>query len=81
MMREIQIVGSGLVFVFILLIVLDEIFNATSYGSQGGPFSGLVDTIETTGTSALTLLVVGFIVVAASGIMRFFGAGFGGGGR
>jgi len=79
MMREIQLVGSGLVFVFILLIVLDEIYNATDYGEGNGPFSGLVDTLETTGTSALTLLVVGFIVVAASAIMKFFGAGIGGG--
>lgn len=78
MMREIQLVGSGLVFTFILLIVLDEIYNATDYGQGNGPFSGLVDTLETTGASALTLLVVGFIVVAASGIMRYFGAGLGG---
>jgi len=73
MMREIQVVGSGLVFVFIIGLVLNEVFTAVSFNASSSPFGGVYTTLETTGQSALTLLVVGFIVVAAGGIMKFFG--------
>jgi hypothetical protein len=73
MMREIQIVGSGLVFVFIIGLVLNEVFTAVNFNESSSPFGSVYTTLETTGQSALTLLVVGFIVVAAGGIMKFFG--------
>jgi hypothetical protein len=60
----------------IITLVLTEVYNAVSISS--GPFSEVVTTLESTGVAALTLLVVGFLVVAASAIMRFFGTGFGG---
>lgn len=77
MMQEIQIVGTGLIFTFIIGLVLNEVFTAVEFNASTSPFGGVYNTLTTTGQSALTLLVVGFIVVAAAGIMKFFG-GFNG---
>jgi len=76
-MGEIRMIGAGLVMMLIVTLVLTEVYNAVDVSS--GPFSGVVTTLESTGVAALTLLVVGFLVVAASAIMRYFGSGFGGG--
>jgi hypothetical protein len=75
-MAEVRLIGAGLVMMLIITLVLTEVYNAVSISS--GPFSEVVTTLESTGVAALTLLVVGFLVVAASAIMRFFGTGFGG---
>jgi len=76
---EIRLIGGGLIMVLVITLVLTEVYDAVDV--SGGPFSDVVTTLETTGASALTLLVVGFLVVAATAIMRFFGGGFGMGGR
>jgi len=78
-LSEVRMVGAGLIMVLISALVLTEIFGAVDVSN--GPFSGVADSLETTGVSALTLLTVGFLVVAATAIMRFFGAGLGGGSR
>jgi hypothetical protein len=75
-MAEVRLIGAGLVMMLIITLVLTEVYNAVDVTS--GPFQEVVTTLESTGVAALTLLVVGFLVVAASAIMRFFGTGFGG---
>ena len=75
-MREIQLVGGGLIMLLVVTLVLTEVHAAIDL--EGGPFEEIVGTVEGTGVAALTLLVVGFLVIAASAIMRFFGTGFGG---
>jgi hypothetical protein len=75
-MAEVRLIGAGLVMMLIITLVLTEVYNAVDITS--GPFTDVVTTLEGTGVAALTLLVVGFLVVAASAIMRFFGTGFGG---
>jgi hypothetical protein len=75
-MAEVRLIGAGLVMMLIITLVLTEVYNAVDVSS--GPFQEVVTTLESTGVAALTLLVVGFLVVAASAIMRFFGTGFGG---
>jgi hypothetical protein len=75
-MAEVRLLGAGLVMMLIITLVLTEVYNAVDISS--GPFTEVVTTLESTGVAALTLLVVGFLVVAASAIMRFFGTGFGG---
>jgi len=75
-MAEVRLLGAGLVMMLIITLVLTEVYNAVDISS--GPFQEVVTTLESTGVAALTLLVVGFLVVAASAIMRFFGTGFGG---
>ena len=76
-LNEVRLIGAGLVMMIIVTLVLTEVYNAVDVSS--GPFSEVVTTLESTGVAALTLLVVGFLVIAASAIMRFFGTGFGGG--
>jgi len=69
-------IGGGLVLTLIVTLVLTEVYAAINIST--GPFTGVVDSLETTGVAALSLLVVGFLVIAASAIMRYFGGGFGG---
>ena len=82
---EVRMIAGGLVMVLIITLVLTEVHNAVDFetdnGTYTGPFGDVISTLESTGVAALTLLVVGFLVVAASAIMRYFGTGFGGGGR
>lgn len=74
--QEVQLVGAGLVMTLIVTLVLTEVYNAVDIST--GPFTEVVTALESTGVAALTLLVVGFLVVGATSIMRYFGAGFGG---
>ena len=76
-MGEVRLIGGALVFLLLIVFVLTEIYNAVDVAE--GPFESAVDDLETIGSVALGLLVLALLVVAASGIMRFFGtAGFGG---
>jgi hypothetical protein len=82
-MNAVRLVGAGLVMTLVIVLVLTEVHAAIPFetgpnGSYTGPFGDVVATLESTGVAALSLLVVGFIVVAASTIMRYFGGGFGG---
>jgi len=74
--NEIRMIGSALVMIVIIALVLTEVYNAVSI-PDSSPFSGIVDSAETTGVAAITLLVVGLLVLSASVIMRFMGGGFG----
>jgi len=76
-MGEIRMIGGGLIMILIVVLVLTEVYSAVNI-SDSSPFSGVVDSLEGTGAAALTLMVVGLLVVAASAIMKFFGGGFGG---
>jgi len=76
-MAEVRMIGGGLVLTLIVTLVLTEVYSAINI-SDTSPFSGVVTSLETTGVAALSLLVVGFLVIAASAIMRYFGGGFGG---
>jgi len=84
---EVRVIAGAMVMLLVITLVLTEVYNAVNFetdteGNYTGPFGDVVSTLETTGVAALTLLVVGLLVVAASAIMRYFGSGFGmGGGR
>jgi len=82
MLSEVRLIGGGLVMVLVIVLVLTEVWDAIAPstdadGNYEGPFGTVFDSIESTGPAALTLLVVGFLVIAATGIMRYFGGGFG----
>ena len=82
-MNEVRLVGAGLIFTLIIVLVLTEVFDAIepetdTDGDYVGTFGEIFSAVEGTGVAALTLIVVGFLVVAATAIMRFFGNGFGG---
>jgi len=65
-----------------------EFFNTTATTSgntaeitytytHGGPFMGVISSLTTTGVAAMSLLVVGLLVVAANTILGRFGGGGG----
>ena len=81
-MSEVRTVGGALVAVMIVALVLTEVFEAVDFetdadGNYTGPFGEIVSAAETTGVAAISLLVVGLLVLSASVIMRFMGGGFG----
>ena len=81
-MNEVRMIGGALVGIVIIALVLTEVFNAVDFetdadGNYTGPFGGIVESAETTGVAAITLLIVGLLVLAASVIMRYMGGSFG----
>lgn len=43
------------------VVILNQIFQIDSIANSSGPFSGVIDTLETVGSAALVLLVVGLV--------------------
>lgn len=76
-MGEVRLVSGALIFILIIVLVISEVSGAVNV--TGGPFDSVMTSVESTGVSALVLLVVGILVVAAVAIMRIMGqSGFGG---
>jgi len=74
-MRAVRVIGGALIAIAMITVVLSEVFALDAVNVSSGPFSGVYDTLTTTGPAALTLLVVGLIVLAANNIMGLFGGG------
>jgi len=82
-LNEVRLVVAGLITTLVVVLVLTEVWNAIDpqpdgNGGYNGTFGGVYGAVEGTGSAALSLIVVGFLVVAAVAIMRFFGGGMGG---
>jgi len=75
-MQEVRMIGGALVAVVIVALVLTEVYSAVEIDNSS-PFYGIVEAAESTGVAAITLLVVGLLVLSAGVIMRFMGSGFG----
>lgn len=43
------------------VVILNQIFSIDSIANSSGPFAGVIDTLETVGSAALVLLVVGLV--------------------
>ena len=81
-MSEVRMIGGALVAIVIVALVLTEVYDAVDFetdadGNYTGPFGPIVEAAETTGVAAITLLVVGLLVLAASVILLFMGGSFG----
>ena len=74
-MSEVRMIGGALVAVVIIALVLTEVYGAVDIDDTS-PFYDIVQSAETTGVAAITLLVVGLLVLSASVIMRFMGGSF-----
>jgi len=76
-MRTVRALGSALIGIAILVVVLVEIFSLDTITSvnDSDPFGGIITSLENTGSSALGLLVIGLLVLAANRVMGFFGGG------
>lgn len=64
-------VGKGLVTIGLIVVVLNEVFSINAINNSSGPFSGVVSTVESLGIAALTILAVGFIILAGAVAMGF----------
>jgi hypothetical protein len=71
--RTVRMVGGAMVTILLVAVVLNEVFSAVDVGS--GPFSQIGTDLQTTGVAAVSLLIVGLIVVAANRLMNIFGGG------
>ncbi|CAI49736.1 uncharacterized protein NP_7014A (plasmid) [Natronomonas pharaonis DSM 2160] len=74
-MGTVRVIGGAMIGIAILALVLTEVFTLEAMDIQEGPFSGVVDSLESTGGAALGLLVIGLLVAAANRVMGFFGSG------
>jgi len=77
MMQTVRVLGGSMIGIAILVVVLNEVFSLESINASTGPFSGVIDSLETTGGAALGLLVIGLLVLGANRVMGFFGGGGG----
>jgi len=64
-------IGAGLMTVALVVIVLNQLFTLDIIANTSGPFSSTIDTIENIGGGALTIVVVGFLVLAGAVAMSF----------
>jgi len=74
-MGVVRVIGGAMIGIAVLVVVLNEIFSIESIANTSGPFGGVVESLESTGVAALSLLVVGLLVAAANRVMGFFGGG------
>ena len=75
-MRTVQMIGGAVVGIAVIVIVVNELLTTDAVANTTGPFDGVIDSLGTTGVAAMSLLVIGLLVAAASRILDFFGGGF-----
>jgi predicted DNA repair protein MutK len=75
-MQTVQMIGGAVIGIAIITIVVNAVLTTDAVNASTGPFSGVIGSLETTGVSAMTLLVIGLLVAAASQLMSFFRGGF-----
>lgn len=73
--NTVRALGGAMIITLLVAVVLNEVFQSVNVGS--GPFSSIGTDLQTTGVAAVSLLIVGFIVLAANRIMGIFGGGGG----
>lgn len=76
---SVQVIGGAVITIAIIVIVVNEVLTTSAVNNSSGPFSGVIDSLETTGVAAMGLLVVALLVAAAGVIMRYMGGNGGGG--
>jgi hypothetical protein len=75
MMGVVRVIGGSMIGIAILVVVLNEVFALDQIANSSGAFSGVIDSLKSTGGAALGLLVIGLLVVGANRVMSFFGGG------
>jgi hypothetical protein len=75
-MQAVRMIGGAVVGIAVIVLVVNEVLTIGAVSNSTGPFAGVIDSLETTGVAAMTLLVVGLVVVAAQQIMSYMGGGF-----
>lgn len=72
-MGSVKMIGSGVIGLAVITLVVNQVLTINAINNSSGPFTGVIDSINTTGESAMTLLVVGLLVAAAAFIMSVMG--------
>lgn len=75
-MQAIQAIGGAVIAIAIVTIVVNAVLTTDAVANSSGPFSGVITSLETTGVSAMVLLVIGLLVAAATRLMSMFKGGF-----
>jgi len=74
-MKTVRVIGGAMIGIAVLVVVLNEVFSLDAIANSNGNFSGVIDSLESTGAAALGLLVIGLLVLGANRVMQFFGGG------
>lgn len=69
-------IAGGVMAVAVVAIVLNQLFSLSIVNQTSGPFSGLLDTVESVGTGAITLVVLGFLAAAGGAAISMFRGGY-----
>lgn len=75
-MDVVRVIGGAMIGIAVLVVVLNEVFSLDAISNSTGAFSGVIDSLQTTGAAALGLLVIGLLVLGANRVMGFFGGSF-----
>jgi hypothetical protein len=74
-MAQIRMIGGAVILIAIVVLVVNEVLTVNAINNSSGPFTSVIDSLNTTGVAAMSLLVVGLVVAAARAIMGFMGGG------
>jgi len=75
-MSQIRMIGGAVIGIAVIVVVVNAVLTTQAVNNTTGPFSGVVDSLGTTGVSAMSLLVIALLVAAARVIMNIFGGCF-----
>lgn len=70
-MDAVKMVGGAVIGIAVVVLVVNEVLTVGAINNTSGPFAPVIDSLGTTGVAAMTLLVIGLLVVAATYIMRY----------
>lgn len=75
-MNTVQMIGSAVIAIAVITIVVNQVLTTGAVQNTSGPFDPIIDRLGTTGVAAMSLLVIGLLVAAASQLMGFMRGGF-----
>lgn len=67
----VKTIARALVTVALSVVILNQIFTIDAVNNSSGPFTGLISTVENIGGAAITLTVVGLLVLGGAVAMSF----------
>jgi hypothetical protein len=73
--QEARVLGGAVITVTLVLIVLNVIMGLDIVQNATGPYADIMTDVTSISGAAFSVLVVGFIVVAANAVLNYFGRG------
>jgi hypothetical protein len=73
--QEARVLGGAVITVTLVLIVLNVIMGLDIVANATGPYADVMTDVTSISGAAFSVLVVGFIVVAANAVLNYFGRG------